>query len=324
MTPHVLAFVVHRLGRPTPESAFALEQARELDEDAGALVAGEGVAIVARAVAESGVARVHVADGPAFRGDSPQACADAVTALVGQARYDTVLFPGSALALEVAAASAVQLEAGVNWGLLEVRLESGDLVGRRRALDDSVEVEVGWTTPVRLAVLRGTAQALRDGTAGIEDLAVETSPWSTRLRILESVPNPADGATLERAAVVVAGGRGLGGPDGFELLEQLAEALGGAVGASMPAVEAGWYPRLAQIGQSGTTVSPRVYIACGISGAMQHTVGMESSEAIVAVNTDPRAPIFRFCDVGVVADAREFVPRLLALIRTRAGASGAY
>jgi electron transfer flavoprotein alpha subunit len=127
------------------------------------------------------------------------------------------------------------------------------------------------------------------------------------------------GPSIEDADVIVAGGRGLGAPDNFTLAEELAKELGGAVGATRAVVDAGWYPYSAQIGQTGKTVSPKLYVALGISGAIQHKVGMQSSATIVAINKDANAPIFDFSDLGVVGDVHAIVPKLTELIRQRRG-----
>ena len=125
------------------------------------------------------------------------------------------------------------------------------------------------------------------------------------------------GPSIEDADVIVAGGRGLGKPEGFGMLEELAKALGGAVAATRAVVDAGWYPYPSQVGQTGKTVSPKLYIACGISGAIQHKVGMQASSTIVAINKDANAPIFEFCDLGVVGDVNDIVPKLTELVRAR-------
>ena len=135
--------------------------------------------------------------------------------------------------------------------------------------------------------------------------------------MVEQAHAESSGPSIEDADVIVAGGRGLGAPENFTLAEELARALGGAVGATRAVVDAGWYPYSAQIGQTGKTVSPKLYVALGISGAIQHKVGMQSSNVIVAINKDPNAPIFEFSDLGVVGDVHEIVPQLTELVKQR-------
>ena len=135
--------------------------------------------------------------------------------------------------------------------------------------------------------------------------------------MLEQAHEESEGPSIEEAEIIVAGGRGLGEPEGFRLVEELARALGGAVAATRAVVDAGWYPYSTQVGQTGKTVAPKLYIACGISGAIQHKVGMQNSGVIVAINKDGNAPIFEFADLGVVGDLHAIVPRLTDLVRQR-------
>jgi electron transfer flavoprotein alpha subunit len=139
--------------------------------------------------------------------------------------------------------------------------------------------------------------------------------------MLERAHEESEGPSIEDAEVIVAGGRGLGKPENFSLVEGLAKALGGAVAATRAVVDAGWYPYASQVGQTGKTVAPKLYIACGISGAIQHKVGMQSSGTIIAINKDPNAPIFEYSDLGVVGDVHEIVPKLTELVRAKRGAS---
>jgi len=148
-------------------------------------------------------------------------------------------------------------------------------------------------------------------------MQVELEDFSRAATMVEQAHEEQAGPSIEDADIVVAGGRGLGSPEAFSLVEELAKALGGAVGATRAVVDSGWYPYATQVGQTGRTVAPKLYIACGISGAIQHKVGMQGSGVIVAINKDPNAPIFEFCDFGVVGDLHEIVPKLTELVRAR-------
>ena len=155
------------------------------------------------------------------------------------------------------------------------------------------------------------------GDVEIADVAAELEDFSTAVTLAGHDVEEQAGPSIEEADIIVAGGRGLGGPEGFAQLEELAKALGGAVAATRAVVDAGWYPYATQVGQTGKTVAPKLYIACGISGAIQHKVGMQGSGTIVALNKDPNAPIFEFCDIGVVGDLNQIVPKLTELVRAR-------
>jgi electron transfer flavoprotein alpha subunit len=232
---------------------------------------------------------------------------------------ENVLFAASVLGADVAAGLAARLDAGLNWDLTDLRVDGGELVGTRPALGDTVLVEVGWTSTPRIALVRsGTFDAVESGgTAEVREVEATFQDFSRRARLVDHLQEESSGPSIEDADVIVAGGRGLGGPEGFTICEELASALGGAVAATRAVVDAGWYPYAAQVGQTGKTVSPRLYIALGISGAIQHKVGMQGSGTIVAINTDPNAPIFDFADLGVVGDLAQIAPKLTELLRAR-------
>ena len=316
-----LVFLEHHEGELQRSALGVLAKAVVLGGDVAGVILGSGVVDLAAQAGEHGAAVVHVADDPALGSPLPQPRVDALAQLVRETGAENVLFAASVLSADVAAGLAARLDAGLNWDLTDLEARAGELVGKRPALQDSVVVDVTWKSTPRLALFRsGTFDpAETGGSAEVEDVAVELEEHSRAATMVEQAHAESEGPDLAEADVIVAGGRGLGGPENFTLVEELAKALGGAVGATRAVVDAGWYPYSTQIGQTGKSVSPKLYVACGISGAIQHKVGMQSSGTIVAINKDPNAPIFDFCDLGVVGDVHQVVPKLTELVRERRG-----
>ena len=283
------------------------------------MIVGSGVDGLAAQAGAHGAATVYVADDPKLEAPLPQPRVDAIAQLVEAHGLETVLFAQSILAADVAAGLAARLEAGLNWQLTDIASGDGGLVGMQSALGDSVVVEVGWRSTPRLGLFRaGAFDPVEHGAAGaVERFDVELQEHSLAAEMVEQAHAEESGPSIEDADVIVAGGRGLGEPEKFGLVEDLAKALGGAVAATRAVVDAGWYPYSAQVGQTGKSVAPTLYVACGISGAIQHKVGMQSSKTIVAINKDPNAPIFEFADLGVVGDLHTIVPKLTELVRAR-------
>jgi electron transfer flavoprotein alpha subunit len=311
----LLVFLEHHGDSVTKASLGVLAKARSTGDAIG-VVAGSGVRSAAEAV--GGV--VYVADDARLEAPLPAPRVDVLAKLVRDDAFDAVLFAQSVLASDVAAGLAARLDAGLNWDLVDLVEEGGRLVGKRPALADSVWVDAGWSSPVALAVFRtGTFDPAESGAAAeLRELQVELEAHSLLAELVEAATEEGQaGPSIEDAEVIVAGGRGLGGPENFVLVESLAEALGGAVAATRAVVDAGWYPYATQVGQTGKTVSPKLYVAVGISGAIQHKVGMQGSGVIVAINKDPHAPIFDYADLGVVGDLHEIVPKLTELVRSR-------
>jgi electron transfer flavoprotein alpha subunit len=315
-----LVFLEHHGDELLKSSLGVLSKAASLGEgDVAGVVLGSNVRGVAEGAGAFGAAKVYVADDPQLEAPLPQPRVDVLAQLVRDQGIDTVLFANSVLAADVAAGLAARLDAGLNWDLVDIVQEDGKLVGKRPALQDTVYADVGWASEPRLALFRSGSfdPSETGGSAEVEDVAVSLEDFSTTARMVDQAHEESSGPSIEDAEIIVAGGRGLGGPDNFTLVEELARALGGAVGATRAVVDAGWYPYSTQVGQTGKTVSPKLYIACGISGAIQHKVGMQASGVIVAINKDPNAPIFEFSDLGVVGDVHEIVPKLTELVRAR-------
>ncbi len=320
----VLVFLEHHGGELQKGALGVLTKAASLGEaDVGAVLVGGGVRSLADDAGSYGATNVYVADDASFDPPLPQSRVDVLAKVVRDHGYETVMFANSVLAADVAAGLAARLDAGLNWDLADLVSENGTLVGKRPALQDSVYVDVGWRSTPRIALFRaGSFDAVQTGGGApqVEDVAVELEAHSTGAKVVDQQLEESTGPSIEDADVIVAGGRGLGAPESFALAEELARALGGAVGATRAVVDAGWYPYSAQIGQTGKTVSPKLYVALGISGAIQHKVGMQSSSVIVAINRDANAPIFEFSDLGVVGDVHEIVPKLTELVTQRKSA----
>jgi len=315
-----LVFLEHHGGSLEKGGLGALGKAAALGEAVG-VVLGDGASAIASQAGAFGATKVYTSEDPALASPLPQPRVDALAALVAETGADAVLFGASVLSADVAAGLAARLDAGLNWDLADLEVSGDELVGKRPALGDTVLIDVGWTAAPRLALIRSGAldPVESGGDAVVEGFEFETSDFSTLATLVEQTQEESTGPSIEEAEIIVAGGRGLGEPDKFTLLEELASALGGAVAATRAVVDAGWYPYSTQVGQTGKTVAPKLYIAAGISGAIQHKVGMQGSGTIVAINKDPNAPIFDYCDLGVVGDLHEIVPKLTELVRAQRG-----
>ena len=263
-----------------------------------------------------------------FRAKAPEGLAqpvvDVMAKLVEDNGYSYALFGGGLLGFEVGAGLAARLGAGVAMEVTAVRAEGGKLVAERPILGDSAISEINFRSDVGIIIGRLNAFEAKEsggGPAAVEDVEVEVSPHSQQATMVARGEQRGADVDIEGADVLIAGGRGLGKAEGFELVEELAKAFGGntAVAATRAVVDAGWYPYAAQIGQTGKTVAPKLYLAAGISGAIQHKVGMQSSENIVAINKDANAPIFEFSDLGIVGDLNKIVPKLTEAIKAKKG-----
>jgi electron transfer flavoprotein alpha subunit len=317
-----LVFLEHHDGEVQKGSLAVLSKAASIGAgDVAGVLVGSGVEALAAQAGAHGAATVYVADDEKLAAPLPQPRVDAIAQLVAQKAIDTVLFAQSVLAADIASALAARLEAGLNWQLTDLAADGGDLVGKQSALADTVVVDVGWKSTPRIGLFRsGAFDPVEAAAAGtVERFDVQLQEHSLAAEMVERAHAEESGPSIEDADVIVAGGRGLGEPEKFSLVEDLAKALGGAVAATRAVVDAGWYPYSAQVGQTGKSVAPTLYVACGISGAIQHKVGMQSAKTIVAINKDPNAPIFEFADFGVVGDLHQIVPKLTELVRARKG-----
>jgi electron transfer flavoprotein alpha subunit len=316
-----LVFLEHHGSTIQRGALGVLGKAAQLDPDTAGVIVGSGVAEAAADAGRYGAKKVFVADDAALEAPLPQPRVDVIAKLVAEGGFDAVLFGASVLAADVAGGLAARVGAGINWDLSDLKRDDGALVGVRSALGDTVVVEVGWSGSPAIGLFRAGSfdPAESGGEASVEEIAAELQDFSSKAQMVEQAHEEASGPSIEEADILVTGGRGLGAPENFSILEQLAAALGGAVASTRAVVDSGWYPYPTQIGQTGKVVSPKLYIGAGVSGAIQHKVGMQTSQTIVAINKDPNAPIFEFSDLGVVGDLNEIVPKLTELVKERRG-----
>jgi electron transfer flavoprotein alpha subunit len=317
----VLVYVDHLDGAVRKPTLELLTLARRLGAPV-AVALGTGAEATASTLAEHGAVKVLTADAPEFadylvvpRVDALQAAYEAVSPIA-------VLVPTSADGKEIAARLAVRIGSGIITDATDLAAGDEGPVATQSAFAASFSTKsrVSRGTPV-ITVKPNSAPVEAAPAAGtVEGLTVTFGSKSTGTRIVSRTPRESTGRPeLTEAAIVVSGGRGVNGAENFHLIEELADALGAAVGASRAAVDAGWYPHSHQVGQTGKSVSPQLYIANGISGAIQHRAGMQTSKTIVAVNKDAEAPIFDLADYGVVGDLFQVVPQLTEEVISRRG-----
>ena len=319
----ILVYALHYEGAFNKNSLGAVSEgarlASELGTECHAIVVGEGISDdLAGQLGNYGAAKVFRAEGPE---GLAQPVVDAMATVIGEHGHRYALFGGGLLGFEIGAGLAARLDAGVCMEVTEVKVEDGKLVAERPILGDSQISSVHYRSKVGVIIGRLNAFETKEtgGSASVEDLNVEFKAHSLKAKMVQRGEQRGADVNIEDADILVAGGRGLGKKEGFEALEQLAGVLGGAVAATRAVVDAGWYSYSAQIGQTGKTVSPKLYLAAGISGAIQHKVGMQSSENIVAINKDANAPIFEFSDLGVVGDLNKIVPKLTEAVKAKRG-----
>jgi electron transfer flavoprotein alpha subunit len=316
--PEILVLVDHVDGNVKKVTTELLTLARRLGEPSAVFI-GAGFDAARDRLAEYGAAKVYVADAgelTEFVG-APQA--EVLAKIVSEQSPAAVLVASSAEGKEVAARAALKTGSGLLTDAVDV--EDG-LVAVQSVFggDTVVRAKVTQGTPFITVRPNSTAPEAATGAADRVDVAVELSDAAKAAKVVERVVEPkGDRPELNEAAIVVSGGRGVGSAEAFALIEGLADSLGAAVGASRAATDSGFYPHQFQVGQTGKTVSPQLYVAAGISGAIQHRAGMQTSKTIVAINKDPEAPIFEIVDYGVVGDLHTVVPQLTDEVKKRKG-----
>jgi electron transfer flavoprotein alpha subunit len=285
------------------------------------LVAGKGIAGLAEELAKRGGGEVYAADNDALANYSVETASRAIRAAVDASGAEIVLLSNTPSGWDVAPRIAAALDAGFVSDCFKADIEGGKLVFHRRVFNGKLDAKVTANAGKLVATVQPGANAPFAGTTTgkVTPLAVEL-PAGARARFVGIKVAESKGVDLSKAEIIVSGGRGVGAPEKFpEVIQPLADALGGAMGASRPVVDAGWLPHHYQVGSSGQIVSPKLYIAAGISGAIQHLVGMKTSNYIIAINKDPDAPIFEVANLGVVGDLFEIVPALTKAVLAAKG-----
>jgi electron transfer flavoprotein alpha subunit len=320
----ILVYALHYEGAFNKNSLGAVSEgariAAALGGQAHAVVLGDSATDeLCATLGRYGAGRVYRVPGPE---GLAQPVVDAMAQLVAEHGFAYALFGGGLLGFEIGAGLAARLGAGVAMEVTAISAKDGKLVAERPILGDSAISEISYSSDVGIVIARLNAFEIAtpgDGEAPVEEVTVAYADYSTRAKMVARGEQRGEDVDIEGADIVVAGGRGLGKAESFELLDELAKALGpaSAVAATRAVVDAGWYPYAGQIGQTGKTVAPKLYLAAGISGAIQHKVGMQSSENIVAINKDANAPIFEFSDLGVVGDLNKILPKLTAALKAR-------
>jgi electron transfer flavoprotein alpha subunit len=286
----------------------ALSAAAQLGGDIAAAVLGMGIASAAGELATDGAGRTLVADDPALAEYTVDAYTNALAEIIGQLNPEVIILGATTQGKELAARLSARLDAALATDCLDLKMEGDQVAVTRPMYGGKVLADVALAgAPAIVALRPNIISAVEAPVEGaVETVAANVGDVKTEVKSKQLETGKID---LTEAEIVVSGGRGMGGDD-YSIVEALAEVLGAAVGASRSAVDEGWRPVSDQVGQTGKTVSPNLYVACGISGAIQHLAGMSSSKVIVAINKDPEAPIFTKADYGIVGDLFEVLPAL--------------
>lgn len=312
----ILAFIESRdnklknSGYETASTAVRL--GNELGAEVEALMIGSSVSGIASELGSYGIKKVLLAEEPKFEKYSTTAYSKIVADVCRMQAADVLIISATAMGKDMAPPLSAKLEAGLVSDCTEIRTVGGNIIATRPVYAGKALIDVKVSSAIKIFALRPNVfkPVKVDGiTAAIEKVNTGISDEDFIVQVKEVVVSD-EKQDVTEANIVVSGGRGLKGPENFHLVEDLAKVLGGAAGASRAIVDAGWRPHSEQVGQTGKTVSPSLYIAIGISGAIQHLAGMSSSKCIVAINKDKDAPIFQIADYGIVGDALEIVPAL--------------
>ena len=323
-----LTFAEARDGKLRRPSLEALSEGRRLAEALGgasvmAVLVGSGVAGLADELAAYGADQIYLFDDPALKAYATESYARAVAQVIAQVKPSVVLIPFTSTGKDLAPRVAAKVGAGLVSDCVALSVKGGRLQACRPMYAGKAYATVVWEGEPQMATLRPNVFALGKADAGRKAEVIQgKADTSARAKVTAMHATAVGKVELGEAQTIVSGGRGLKGPEHFHLVTSLGEAFGAAVGASRAVVDAGWVDHQLQVGQTGKTVSPTLYIACGISGAIQHLAGMSSSKYIVAINKDADAPIFKVANYGIVGDVFEIVPKLTAAAKAYFASKG--
>ena len=314
----ILVYAEMSQGKLATTSLELMTKARDLG-DVYAVALGGGAKAAAATLGKHGAKVVHVNEDAAYDDYIAEPATDALASLYEKEKPDVILFGFTSDSREVAGRLAARLGVGLISNAGDLEAKDGGFVARVPYFGGAKVASMKANAKPAIVLIRPKSFEVSEmaGAGEIQLLDISPGDGSKRAHITERVAEASEKVKLEDARVVISGGRGMGGPQNFPLLDDLASALGGAVGASRAVVDAGWVPYSMQVGQTGKSVRPGVYIAVGISGAMQHTVGMKTSKVIIAINKDAEAPIMKMADLGVVGDALKIVPALTAAVKAK-------
>jgi len=327
MANDVWVYIEHKYGDISPMSYELLGIGKTLADGIGsgvcAFVIGEKVDDLAKEAFYYGASKVYAVEGGVYKGFRADAYSKAATFLLDKYKPEIALFRATTQGTDVAAASAALLQLGLCTDTIGLAIDGGKMKMTRAAFGGNFSVTVvNEKAKPQIVTVRPKAFAMsekdtsKSGEVVKEAFSVADADLHTQ--ILEFMKSEV-AVSLVEADIIVSGGRGVGKPEGFKIIQELADVLGAALGASRAAVDSGWVAYEHQVGQTGKTVKPKIYIACGISGAIQHLAGMRTSDCIVAINKDPDAPIFKAATYGIVGDLNQVVPKLTEKFRGKLG-----
>jgi len=321
----IWTLVEHRNGAVDSISWETLAMARQLADKSGgsvtAIVLGDGVGDFAQTAFHYGADDAIVVDDPSLKDYRLETYSATLTALAQEHQPDVFLLGASDKGREIASSVAAKLGVGLASDVLSLDMDGDNLVATRPVLVGNLiaKITFGDAKPQMASLRRRVFPALEPDTARSGNVTQASAAGITPATEVVGFEAAEGEVSLNDASIIVSGGRGVGGPEGFPTVKALADVLGGALGASRAAVDAGWIPYKHQVGQTGKTVQPDLYIACGISGAIQHLAGMKTSKVIVAINKDPEAPIFKYAKYGIVGDLFKYVPALTEAFKAELG-----